>query len=158
MKHGVTIIGYTDLPSRLAKQSSTLYATNLFRLSEDLCKTKDGVINVNMEDEAIRGMTVIKDGEVTWPPPAPKLSAAPAAKPPAKAMPAVEKKGHGHGAGEPMAARTLALMFGGRSDPVPADRRSTRRRHSSGTSPCSCSPASSATWWCGTSRPRCTRR
>ena len=42
VKHGVTIIGYTDLPSRLAKQSSTLYATNLFRLTEDLCKTKDG--------------------------------------------------------------------------------------------------------------------
>ena len=78
VKHGVTIIGYTDLPSRLAKQSSTLYATNLFRLTEELCKTKDGVINVNMEDEVIRGLTVIKDGEVTWPPPAPKLPAAPA--------------------------------------------------------------------------------
>jgi hypothetical protein len=68
VKHGVTIIGYTDLASRLAKQSSTLYATNLFRLTEELCKTKDGVINVNMEDDAIRGLTVIKEGEVTWPP------------------------------------------------------------------------------------------
>ncbi len=77
MKHGVTIIGYTDLPSRLATQASTLYATNLFRLSEDLCKAKDGVYNVNMEDEVIRGTTVVKDGAVTWPPPAPKLSAAP---------------------------------------------------------------------------------
>jgi NAD(P) transhydrogenase subunit alpha len=111
VRHGVTIIGYTDLPSRLATQASTLYANNLFRLSEDLCKAKDGVYNVNMEDEVIRGTTVIKDGAVTWPPPAPKLSAAPAAKPPAKAMPAVEKKGHGHGAGEPMAARTLAFTF-----------------------------------------------
>ena len=63
VKHGVTIIGYTDLASRLAKQSSTLYATNLFRLTEELCKTKDGVINVNMEDDAIRGLTVIKDGD-----------------------------------------------------------------------------------------------
>src|ERR671922_288428 len=62
VKHGVTIIGYTDLASRLAKQSSTLYATNLFRLTEELCKTKDGVINVNMDDDAIRGLTVIKDG------------------------------------------------------------------------------------------------
>src|SRR3954462_15590474 len=78
VKHAVTIIGYTDLPSRLAKQSSTLYATNLFRLTEELCKTKDGVINVNMEDEAIRGLTVIKDGNVTWPPPAPKPAATPA--------------------------------------------------------------------------------
>src|SRR6476619_5433490 len=76
VKHGVTIVGYTDLVSRLAKQSSTLYSTNLFRLAEELCKTKDGVINVNMEDDAIRGLTVIKEGNVTWPPPAPKVTAA----------------------------------------------------------------------------------
>jgi len=112
-RHGVTIIGYTDLPSRLAAQSSTLYATNLFRLSEDLCKAKDGAYNVDMEDEVIRGTTVIKDGEVTWPPPAPKLSAAPPAKAAAKAPApaAAEKKGHGHGAGEPLAARPLAIVF-----------------------------------------------
>src|SRR6476661_2825674 len=66
--HGVTIIGYTDLASRLAKQSSTLYGTNLFRVAEELCKKKDGVIDVNMEDEAIRGLTVIKEGSITWPP------------------------------------------------------------------------------------------
>ncbi len=71
VKHGVTIVGYTDLVSRLAKQSSTLYATNLFRLTEELCKTKDGIIDVNMEDGAIRGLTVIKDGGITWPPPPP---------------------------------------------------------------------------------------
>ena len=71
VKHGVTIVGYTDLNSRLAKQSSTLYGTNLFRLAEELCKTKDGVINVNMEDDAIRGLTVVKDGSITWPAPAP---------------------------------------------------------------------------------------
>jgi len=98
------------LPSRLATQASTLYATNLFRLSEDLCKAKDGVYNVNMDDEVIRGTTVIKDGAVTWPPPAPKLSAAPPAKVPAKAPVAAEKKGHG-GGGEPMAAKTLAILF-----------------------------------------------
>jgi NAD(P) transhydrogenase subunit alpha len=63
VKHGVTLIGYTDLVGRLSRQSSTLYATNLFRLAEELCKTKDGVINVNMEDEAIRGLTVIKNGD-----------------------------------------------------------------------------------------------
>ena len=111
VKHGVTIIGYTDLPSRLPTQASTLYATNLFRLSEELCKAKDGVFNVNMEDEVIRGTTVIKDGEVTWPPPAPKLSAAPAAAKPAAIAAPAAKKGHGHGAGAPMAARTLAIMF-----------------------------------------------
>src|SRR5512134_1836960 len=94
VKHGVTIVGYTDLTSRLAKQSSSLYATNLFRLTEELCKTKDGVINVNMEDDAIRGLTVIKNGEVTWPAPAPKLPA-PAAKP-AAAVKAAPAPAHGH--------------------------------------------------------------
>jgi NAD(P) transhydrogenase subunit alpha len=108
VKHGVTIIGYTDLASRLAKQSSTLYATNLFRLAEELCKTKDGVINVNMDDEAIRGLTVIKDGAITWPPPPPKVPAAPP-KPAAK--PAAPPKAHGHGAGEPMSAKALVVMF-----------------------------------------------
>jgi NAD(P) transhydrogenase subunit alpha len=111
VRHGVTIIGYTDLASRLAKQSSTLYSTNLLRLTEELCKTKDGVINVNMEDDAIRGLTVIKDGEITWPPPPPKLPAvAPQAKP-AAAAPA-KKSGHGHGAGEPASGRSLAVTFG----------------------------------------------
>ena len=78
VKHGVTIIGYTDLPSRLAKQSSTLYANNLLRLTEELCKAKDGQIVVNMEDDAIRGFTVIKDGAITWPAPPLKLPAPPA--------------------------------------------------------------------------------
>jgi NAD(P) transhydrogenase subunit alpha len=108
VKHGVTIVGYTDLVSRLAKQSSTLYATNLFRLSEELCKTKDGVIDVNMEDEAIRGLTVIKQGNITWPPPAPKVAAAPAAKP--AAMPAKAPK-HGE-ASAPASATRTAVMFG----------------------------------------------
>ena len=76
-KHGVTIIGYTNLPSRLANQSSQLYATNLRHLLTDLCPNKDGVLNVNMEDEVIRGATVIKEGKITWPPPPPTLSAAP---------------------------------------------------------------------------------
>src|SRR5487761_2746998 len=108
VKHGVTIVGYTDLTSRLAKQSSTLYASNLFRLSEELCKTKDGVINVNMEDDAIRGLTVIKEGNITWPPPPLKLPAPPAAKP--AAMPAKAPK-HGE-ASAPASATRTAVMFG----------------------------------------------
>src|SRR3989338_9152592 len=96
VKHGVTIVGYTDLNSRLAKQSSTLYGTNLFRLTEELCKTKDGIINVNMEDDAIRGLTVVKEGNISWPPPAPKLPVAPANPAAAKAA-APAAKGHGHG-------------------------------------------------------------
>jgi NAD(P) transhydrogenase subunit alpha len=110
VRHGVTIIGYTDLPSRLAKQSSTLYATNLFRLAEELCRKQDGVIDVNMDDEVIRGTTVVKAGSVTWPPPAPKLSAAPpAAAKPAAAAPAA-KKGHG-AAAAPASARSTAILF-----------------------------------------------
>jgi NAD(P) transhydrogenase subunit alpha len=115
VKHGVTIIGYSDLPSRLARQSSTLYATNLFRLAEELCKKKDGVIDVNMDDEVIRGTTVIKEGKITWPPPPPKLSAAPPAaatgKTAAAAKP-VPQKAHGHGeASAPASARATAIIF-----------------------------------------------
>jgi H+-translocating NAD(P) transhydrogenase subunit alpha len=107
VKHGVTIVGYTDLVSRMARQSSTLYGTNLFRLTEELCKTKDGVINVNMEDDAIRGLTVVKNGEITWP--APPLAAAP--KPAAKpaAAPAA-KKAHGHG--EPSGPMPVGKLLG----------------------------------------------
>jgi len=78
VKHDVTVIGYTNLPSRLANQSSQLYATNLRHLLTELCPEKNGLLNVNMDDEVIRGTTVIKEGNITWPAPVPKLSAAPA--------------------------------------------------------------------------------
>ena len=90
--NGVTIIGYTDLPSRLATQSSQLYGTNLRHLLTDLTPEKDGQIVVDMEDEAVRGATVCKDGETTWPPPAPKLSAAPKKAEPEPAPVVAEKK------------------------------------------------------------------
>ena len=77
VRNGVSIIGYTDLPSRLAAQASQLYGTNLRHLLTELSPEKNGEIDVNMDDEVIRGVTVCKDGETTWPPPAPKLSAAP---------------------------------------------------------------------------------
>ena len=112
VRHGVTIVGFTDLPSRLSRQSSTLYANNLLRVTEELCKTKDGVIDVNMDDDAIRGLTVIKSGEITWPPPAPKIPAA-AAKPAAAKPAVVEKKGgHGHGGGGQSSASQLAVTAG----------------------------------------------
>ena len=111
VRHGVTIVGYTDLVSRLAKQSSTLYSNNLLRLTEELCKTKDGVINVNFDDDAIRGLTVVKAGELTWPAPPPKLPAAPPKPKAAVAAPAAKGHGHGHGAGEPMSAKSLATVF-----------------------------------------------
>jgi NAD(P) transhydrogenase subunit alpha len=80
--HGVTVIGFTDLPSRLATQSSQLYGNNIRHLLSELTKNSDGQINVDMEDEAIRGATIVNGGEVTWPPPKPKLQAAPTIKPP----------------------------------------------------------------------------
>ncbi|AJQ94667.1 Re/Si-specific NAD(P)(+) transhydrogenase subunit alpha [Gynuella sunshinyii] len=80
-EHGVTIVAYTNLASRLPTQSSTLYAQNLVHLLTDLCPDKNGEAVINMEDEVIRGATVVKDGEITWPPPAPKLSAQPTPTP-----------------------------------------------------------------------------
>jgi NAD(P) transhydrogenase subunit alpha len=113
VRHGVTIVGYTDLVSRLARQSSTLYSNNLLRLTEELCKTKDGLINVNMDDDALRGLTVIKDGSITWPaPPLKQPAAAPKPAAAAAAAPAA-RKGHGHGGGsEPMSGQSLATVFG----------------------------------------------
>lgn len=80
-ENGVTIVGYTDFPSRMAAQSSTLYATNIRHMMTDLTPAKDGVVVHNMEDDVIRGATVTKDGEITYPPPPPKIQAIAAAKP-----------------------------------------------------------------------------
>jgi len=66
---GVKIVGYTDLPSRLPAQSSQLYASNIRNFLDDLCPDNDGQIHIDMEDEVIRGATVVKDGQITWPPP-----------------------------------------------------------------------------------------
>jgi NAD(P) transhydrogenase subunit alpha len=93
VRNGVSIIGYTDLPSRLAAQASQLYGTNLRHLLTELSPEKNGEIDVNFDDEVIRGVTVCKGGETTWPPPVPKLSAAPPkAAEPAPAPVKVEKK------------------------------------------------------------------
>ncbi len=72
VRNGVTIIGYTDMPSRLAKQSSNLYATNILRLIEYLCPERDGRLAIDMHDELSRGTTVVLEGEIVWPPPIPK--------------------------------------------------------------------------------------
>jgi NAD(P) transhydrogenase subunit alpha len=69
VKHGVSIVGYTDLPSRLAAQSSQLYATNIYNLLEEMCPAKDGNLVVDMENVVVRGATVVNNGEITWPPP-----------------------------------------------------------------------------------------
>jgi len=79
-ENGVTIIGYTDFPSRMAAQSSSLYATNIRHMMTDLTPEKDGQVVHNMEDDVIRGATVTHQGEITFPPPPPKVQAI-AAKP-----------------------------------------------------------------------------
>ena len=73
--NGVKIVGYTDFPSRMATQSSTLYATNIRHMLDDLTPEKDGALNVNMDDDVIRGATICHDGTVTFPPPPPKIQA-----------------------------------------------------------------------------------
>jgi len=92
VRNGVSIIGYTDLPSRLATQSSQLYATNLRHLLTDMTPEKDGKLVLDLEDEVVRGATVCTGGETLWPPPPPKISAAPAAKAEPAPAPVVEKK------------------------------------------------------------------
>ncbi|MBE1292664.1 MAG: Re/Si-specific NAD(P)(+) transhydrogenase subunit alpha [Rhodobacteraceae bacterium] len=79
-ENGVTIIGYTDFPSRMAAQSSSLYATNIRHMMADLTPEKDGQIVHDMEDDVIRGATVTFEGDITFPPPPPKVQAI-AAKP-----------------------------------------------------------------------------
>ena len=88
--NGVKIIGYTDLPSRLPTQSSQLYGTNLVNLMKLLCKEKNGEIAIDFDDVVVRGVTVIRDGEVTWPAPPIQVSAAPKAAP-AAAQPVVKE-------------------------------------------------------------------
>jgi NAD(P) transhydrogenase subunit alpha len=123
VRHGVTIIGILDFPSLLPTQSSQLYGTNLRNLLTGLTPDKDGRINVNMEDEVIRGVTVIKEGEITWPPPAPKLQAAP---PPEQKMataapPAAEAEEQSKGWGGAIILAVGALALFGLGSVAPAD-------------------------------------
>ncbi len=103
--NGVTILGYTDLPGRLPTQASQLFGTNMVNLLKLLTPEKDGQLTLDFEDVVQRGVTVVRDGEKTWPPPPVQVSAAPtpaagaqaaAAGDPAYAKP--EKKPMGAGA------------------------------------------------------------
>ena len=91
-ENGVTIIGYTDLSSRLPGQSSQLYGTNLVNALKLMTPCKDGNLVIDFDDEVVRNMTIVRDGEVTFPPPEIKVSAAPApaaaARPSTPATPA----------------------------------------------------------------------
>jgi NAD(P) transhydrogenase subunit alpha len=113
-KFGVTIIGLTDLPSRMARQSSELYAVTVFNLLKELNPTEKG-LSLNVEDEIQRGVLVLKQGELMWPPPKPAapVAAAPAAKPAQVPPP---RPSHGapassSGVGVRVAMAVLAVLF-----------------------------------------------
>ena len=90
--NGVTIIGYTDLAGRLPAQASQLYGTNLVNLMKLLTPEKDGQVVLDFDDVVQRSMTVVRDGEKTWPPPPVSVSAAPTAAPAAAAPAKKEEK------------------------------------------------------------------
>ncbi|OBB13728.1 NAD(P) transhydrogenase subunit alpha [Mycolicibacterium setense] len=103
--NGVTIIGYTDLAGRLPAQASQLYGTNLVNLLKLLTPEKDGKVVLDWDDVVQRSVTVVRDGETTWPPPPVQVSAAPAAQP-AAAAPVVKE------AKQPMSTgRRLGVTF-----------------------------------------------
>lgn len=112
--NGVTIIGYTDFPSRMAAQSSELYSNNIRHMLTDLTPEKDGQINHNMEDDVIRGATVVYQGDITFPPPPPKVRAIAAQKPKAPAKSAEELRTE-EATSRKQAGRKKAvlLVFGG---------------------------------------------
>lgn len=89
---GVKVIGYHDLPGRLPTQSSEMYATNLLNLTKLLSKEKDGNIKIDFDDVVLRNMSVISNGEVTFPPPSISVSAAPAKKDTPEAAPQLKEK------------------------------------------------------------------
>ncbi len=113
--NGVTIVGYTDFPSRMAAQSSTLYSTNIRHMMTDLTPAKDGVVVHNMEDDVIRGATVTKDGEITYPPPPPKIQAIAAAKPKEKVkeLTPEEKRAQEIAAFKTQTRNQVAMLAGG---------------------------------------------
>ncbi|MEI6897481.1 MAG: Re/Si-specific NAD(P)(+) transhydrogenase subunit alpha [Psychromonas sp.] len=120
-ENGVKIVGYTDLPSRLPTQSSQLYSTNLVNLMKLLCKNKDGQIDIDFEDEVIRGATVVKEGEISWPAPAINVSAAPAPKVEDKAATVVIEEKAPNKWIKPVSAIVAAGLFGWVAHVAPSD-------------------------------------
>jgi len=113
--NGVTVVGYTDFPSRMAAQASTLYSNNIRHMLADLTPKKDGVIFHNMEDDVIRGATVTHAGAVTFPPPPPKVAAIAAAKPKPKVveLTPVEKRAQEVAAFKTQTRNQVAMLAGG---------------------------------------------
>jgi NAD(P) transhydrogenase subunit alpha len=110
--NGVTIIGYTDLPGRLPAQASQLYGTNLVNLLKLLTPGKDGVLTLDFDDPVQRSITVVRDGEILWPPPPVAVSAAPpAATKPARPAAAEEEKPVRPGRRYALVALLAAALF-----------------------------------------------
>ena len=111
-ENGVTIIGYTDLAGRLPAQASQLYGTNLVNLAKLVTPDKDGAWTLDMDDVVQRGVTVVRSGEIMWPPPPVQVSAAPAAAAAATpAEPEPEKKPMSAGARLALIALGMALLL-----------------------------------------------
>ncbi|HWK76869.1 Re/Si-specific NAD(P)(+) transhydrogenase subunit alpha [Microbacterium sp.] len=110
-ENGVIILGYTDLAGRLPTQASQLYGTNLVNLLKLLTPEKDGRLVLDFEDIVQRAVTVVRDGEETWPPPPVQVSAAPVAKAPDAAPAAPEKKKLSAGAKVGLVAAGIAALF-----------------------------------------------
>lgn len=139
--NGVKVIGYTDLPGRLPTQSSQLYGTNLVNLLKLLCKEKDGNIDVDFDDVVIRGVTVIRDGDITWPAPPIQVSAQPQAAPKAAPAPKEPEKPTSPWRKYALMALAIILLAGW---PM------SRQKSSSAILPCLRSPAWLVITWCGT--------
>ncbi|WP_432454981.1 MULTISPECIES: Re/Si-specific NAD(P)(+) transhydrogenase subunit alpha [unclassified Agarivorans] len=120
VKHDVTIIGLTDISRRLPAQASQLYGTNLVNLLKLLSPEKNGEININFEDEVLRGVTSVKDGEITFPPPAIQVSAQPKAAEPTPVVEAVEEKPNKPWL-KPLIAAAGAAAFAWIADAAPSD-------------------------------------
>ena len=145
--NGVTIVGATDLTSRMPQHTSQLFGTNVVHLLQLLTPGKDGSLVLDLDDPVQRGMTVTRDGEVLWPPPPVQVSAAP---PPDAADGSPYRRIRGEGSDAPSCSRWSPSWScsGSRSRPP----------RSSATSRSSCSRSSSGTTSSRTSATRCTRR
>ncbi|WP_159617762.1 Re/Si-specific NAD(P)(+) transhydrogenase subunit alpha [Arthrobacter zhaoguopingii] len=112
--NGVVILGYTDLPARLPAQASQLYGTNLLNLLRLLTKDKDGQLEIDFDDVVQRSVTVVRNGEKTWPPPPVQVSAAPAQTARAEgtaATPAAAKPGLSAAGKAGLLAAGIAVLF-----------------------------------------------
>ena len=109
--NGVVILGYTDLAGRLPQQASQLFSTNLANLLKLLTPAKDGELTLDFDDVVQRTATVVRDGEITWPPPPVQVSAAPAAAKPAEPAPVAAKKPMSAGARTGLVVAGIAALF-----------------------------------------------